>query len=251
MSERASEPMSQTAPGARSPAPVKPAGGTLTALVGLLTVRLTVDGSFQRYVRSGMRPWLLIAGVALLVLGGIVLLAGLRAAGRPADGDDEHAHGIGVGWLLLVPVTALLLVAPPTLGSYGVDRSTAIRVTAGKSSLPPLKASDQPVAMTLLEFTERSYDHGGASMRQAEIALTGFVADGSTDTSFRLARYQIACCAADAAAAVVRVVGFAGSPPPRDQWVTVVGRAGPVTDDEPVIKATELREIAAPEDPYE
>jgi uncharacterized repeat protein (TIGR03943 family) len=228
---------------------VKPAGGTLTALVGLLTLRLTLDGSFQRYVRTSMRPWLVIAGITLLGLGLVALVTSLRPTGDAEDGDEEH--GIGVGWLLLVPVTALLLVAPPTLGSFGVDRSTAVRVTAGHSSFHPLPVSDEPVAMTLQEFTERSFDHAGASMRGAVISLTGFVANGKSSSSFRLARYQIACCAADAAAAVVRVVGFAGAPPARDQWLTVIGRASPVSGDDPVLTITTLRDIAAPEDPYE
>jgi uncharacterized repeat protein (TIGR03943 family) len=105
--------------------------------------------------------------------------------------------------------------------------------------------------MSLQEFTERSFDHAGASMRGAVISLTGFVANGGTASSFRLARYQIACCAADAAAAVVRVVGFSGSPPPRDQWLTVTGRPSPASGDDPVLTVTALREIAAPKDPYE
>ncbi|HEV7203980.1 MAG TPA: TIGR03943 family protein [Jatrophihabitans sp.] len=227
---------------------MKPAAGTLTALVGLLTMRLTVDGSFQRYVRTSMRPWLLIAGVALLALGIVAIAIGIRTPAEPADDDD---HGIGVGWLLLVPVVALLLVAPPTLGSFGVDRSTAIRVTAGRSSLPPLAPSDQPIPMTLQEYTERSFDHAGASMRNAVISLTGFVANGATATSFRLARYQISCCAADAAAAVVKVIGFSGSAPPRDQWLTVTGRVSSVEGEDPVLRATTVRDISAPEDPYE
>jgi uncharacterized repeat protein (TIGR03943 family) len=228
---------------------VRPAAGTLTALVGLLTIRLTVDGSFQRYVRTSMRPWLLIAGVALLALGIVAIVVGIRSAGSDEHADDDH--GIGVGWLLLVPVVALLLVAPPTLGSFGVNRSTAIRVTSGRSSLPPLAVTDQPIPMTLQEFTERSFDHNGASMRGAVIALTGFVADGASASSFRLARYQISCCAADASAAVVRVIGFSGSAPPRDQWLTVTGRVSPAQGDDPVLSATTLRDISAPEDPYE
>lgn len=227
-----------------------PAGGTLTALVGLLTLRLTVDGSFERYVRASMRPWLLIAGAGLLVLGIIALVMSLReASSSPEEDDDEH--GTGVGWLLVAPVAALLLVAPPTLGSFGVDRALAVHVRAGHSSLRPLPPSNEPVPMSLLEFTERSFDHGGASMRGAVVSLTGFVAAGSNGSSFRLARYQIACCAADAAAAVVRVTGFSGTPPRRDQWVTVVGRAAPTSGDYPVIVATSLRAVNAPEDPYE
>jgi uncharacterized repeat protein (TIGR03943 family) len=243
-----------------------PSGGTLTALVGLLTLRLTIDGTFTRYVRPVMQPWLLIAGAALLVLGVIALVMSLR--GRDDELDDGHdageaheahaaqvrhsghgGHGVGVGWLLLAPVVTLLLVAPPSLGSFGVDRSPPIRVTPGKTQLPPLDSSSGPVPITLLEYTERAFDHDGDSLQGVTIELTGFVAsEGSGE--FNLARYQIACCAADAAAAVVHVVGVA-STPPRDQWVTVTGTYSSGTPEVPELAATSLQEIAAPDDPYE
>jgi len=94
---------------------VTPSGGTLTALVGLLTLRLTVDGSFQRYVRVGMKPWLLIAGTALLVLGLVTLVRALGSSSPEprAEHGHVHRHGVGVGWLLLAPMATLLLVAPP------------------------------------------------------------------------------------------------------------------------------------------
>lgn len=75
--------------------------------------------------------------------------------------------------------------------------------------------------MTLLEFGQRAFDRDGASFSGAAVQLTGFVA-GAEDGGFRLARYQIACCAADAAPVVLRVVGIHGAPA-RDQWVTVTG----------------------------
>jgi uncharacterized repeat protein (TIGR03943 family) len=224
---------------------VTPSGGTLTALVGLLTLRLTADDTYQRYVRAGMRPWLLVAGVALLALGLVALARSLRSV----DEELDAHHGVGVGWLLLAPVATLLLVAPPSLGSFGVGRSTPVRITAGRSELPPLDTSGGPVPMTLLEYTERAFDHDGESLRGATIELTGFVSADGDSGEFDLARYQIACCAADAAAAVVHVVGAAAAPP-RDQWVTVTGAyAG--GDDVPVIAATSLEEIAEPVDPYE
>lgn len=225
-------------------------GGTLTALVGLLTMRLTLDGSFQRYVRSGMRPWLTMAAIALLVLGLVTIVRALRTS-APDDTSDGHVHTVGVGWLLLAPMAALLLVAPPSLGSYGVDRSTHVRVHRGTSTFQPLAAASGPVAMTLQEYTERSFDHDGASMHGATISLTGFVASGTTARSFRLARYQIACCAADAAASVVTVVGYSGSAPARDEWVRVTGTPVPPSGDDVSISVTGLQEIAAPLDPYE
>jgi uncharacterized repeat protein (TIGR03943 family) len=126
-----------------------------------------------------------------------------------------------------------------------------VRVTSGKSVLPRLDPAGGPVAMTLQEYTERSFDHDGASLKGVAISLTGFVASGATSTSFRLARYQIACCAADAAASVVRVDGVAGAAPARDRWVIVTGTAGPIAGTVPTLVVTGLQEIAAPEDPYE
>jgi uncharacterized repeat protein (TIGR03943 family) len=236
------------------------AGGTLTALVGLLTLRLTVDGTFLRYVRPGMRVWLLIAGVALLALGLVALVQALRArpsglaeepSGTDEDDQDDvdHEHGVGVGWLLLVPVAVLLLVAPPSLGSFGVGRSPAIRVTSGRSQLPALNTSAGTVPMTLTEYTERAFDHRGQSLGGATVQLTGFVSSTGSG-HFQLARYQIACCAADAAAATVQIVGVA-SIPPRDQWVTVTGTYSAAEGDDPVLAATIVQNIAAPEDPYE
>jgi uncharacterized repeat protein (TIGR03943 family) len=235
-------------------AAVNASGGLLSTLVGLMTLRLTIEGTFQRYVRGGMQVWLLIAGVALLVLGGVALVRALRGhdAEQEGSGDGHHESGrLGVGWLLLVPVTALLLVAPPSLGSYGVDRALPVRITSQGGGFDPLPRSGSPVEMSLLEYTERAFDGNGDSLRDATVALTGFVADGADASSFRLARYQIACCAADAAAAVVRVIGFGGAAPPRDQWVTVVGRFQAAQGETPVLEATSIQEIKEPVDPYE
>jgi uncharacterized repeat protein (TIGR03943 family) len=229
---------------------VSAAGGTITALAGTVLLRLTLTGTYTRYVRPGMGPWLGVAGVLLVVLGATTLVRALRH-GRSVD---AHGHGgsPAVGWLLLAPIAALLLVAPPTLGSYGVDRGAAVDIRAGADGLEPLTAGDGPVAMTLLEFGQRAFDRDGASFDGAAVQLTGFVARGDGD-GFRLARYQIACCAADAAPVVVRVVGIEGDPPPRDTWVTVTGshRPGDGDADVPELAATSFIEIAQPDDPYE
>ena len=102
--------------------------------------------------------------------------------------------------------------------------------------------------MTLLEFSQRAFDHDGSSFRGAPVRLTGFVAGGG---GFRLARYQIACCAADAAPVVVRVVGTQGDSPARDQWVSVTGTFRSGGGDTPELTATSVVETPEPADPYE
>ena len=233
-------------------------GGTTLLLVGAMLIRLTVTDAYQRYVRAGMGPWLLIAGVLLAGLGAVAVLTALRAENEdPAGSEDHehgdhehHEHGDGVGWLLLVPVLALLLVVPPALGSFGVDRS---RVTAGGGAVfDPLPAAPQPREMTLLEFDQRAFDRKGHSMLGAELRLTGFVARPSDGNGFRLARYQIACCAADAVAAVARVSGATGAAPARDAWFTVTGTFhGLGADGVPEFVASAVQQLPAPVDPYE
>jgi uncharacterized repeat protein (TIGR03943 family) len=241
------------------------AGGTVTLLAGAVLLRLTLTGTYQRYVKVGMGPWLTIAGVALVALGLATLIRSFRrpVLGHGGDhdhggshgqgGGHEHDHGDGVGWLLLAPIAALLLVAPPTLGSYGVDRGAAVDVTAGAPAFDDLEAGGEPVAMTLLEYSQRAFDHDGETFAGASVQLTGFVVDGGGGEGFRLARYQIACCAVDAAPVIVRVVGTTGDVPRRDQWVTVTGSYA-ATDDAgevPALSATTVVAIEPPEDPYE
>jgi uncharacterized repeat protein (TIGR03943 family) len=239
-------------------------GGTTLLLVGAMLIRLTLTDAYQRYVQVGMGPWLLLAGVLLAILGAVAVVTALRGGSEtdsePVDErdhedheeDHDHEHGDRIGWLLLVPVLALLLVVPPALGSFGVDRS---QVTAAPGTNPvfdPLPAAAEPREITLLEFDQRAFDRNGQSMLNAKLKLTGFVAKPSDGSGFRLARYQIACCAADAAAAVARVTGATGAAPARDAWFTVTGTfRGVGADGVPEFVASAVQQMPAPLDPYE
>jgi uncharacterized membrane protein YcgQ (UPF0703/DUF1980 family) len=64
----------------------------------------------------------------------------------------------------------------------------------------------------------------------------------------------IGCCAADALAFRVQVDAD-GDPPERDQWVTVTGEyvegSGASYEDDPVLAAADVVEIAKPKQTYE
>lgn len=221
-------------------------------LVGAVVLRLTFTDTYRRYVQPAMGKWLLIAGVAVILLGLVTLINSLRNVEvEEAHGHDhEHSHRVGVGWLLLAPIAALLLVAPPTLGAYGVNRAGTIKVSPGKAFFKPLQQADAPVELTLVEYVQRALEHKGASFRGVPVKLTGFVA-GSEGEGWRLARYQIACCAADATPVVIEVVGTSGTPPVEDEWVAVTGTFQRGGGDLPRLAATSVVEIPAPQDPYE
>jgi uncharacterized repeat protein (TIGR03943 family) len=226
------------------------AGGTITLLVGAVLLRLTLTDTHLRYVRPELGPWLLVAGVAVVALGVATLVWSLRHGDEADPNAHGHEHGVGPGWLLLAPIAALLLVAPPTLGSYGVERAASVDIRSGAPVFDPLTRDASPRPMGLLEFSQRAVERDGVTFNGAAVQLTGFVS-GAEEPGFRLARYQIACCAADAAPVVVRVVGTAGDPPSLDQWVTVTGTFNPGGEELPELAATSVVEIPAPNDPYE
>ncbi len=228
------------------------AGGTISLLVGAVLLRLSITDTYQRYVRVGMGTWLAISGIVVILLGVATLLQAVRrvAPVDVHDDDDEEDHGVGVGWLLLAPIAALLLVAPPTLGSFGVNRGATVDIRSGAPVFPALHRSERPLPMSLLEFGQRAFDHDGHSFNGTAVELTGFVA-GSAPGGFRLARYQISCCAADAQPVVLQVVGTSGETPPADQWVMVTGTFRPGGGDTPRVSATSIEDISPPNDPYE
>jgi uncharacterized repeat protein (TIGR03943 family) len=230
------------------------AGATLTAVIGVVLTRLSLQGTFRRYVRPGMGVWLAIAGVLLTLLGIIVLW-------RHRRGQDDHsAHelpghehgGEKVAWLLLAPILALLLIAPGALGSFALGRTgSAVSVRGGGAVFSKLDAAAGPHEMSLLEYDQRAFDGTtGSSFNGAPVKLIGFVGP-KKDEGFVLARYSIACCAADALAATAHVVGWTGPEPERDSWVTVEGTFEPGDEKDPRLVATSVTPIPEPGDPYE
>jgi uncharacterized repeat protein (TIGR03943 family) len=275
--------------------------GGLLILTGGIVARMALSGTYLLYVRAGMRLWLLASALVLLVLGALRVLSSLRAGpspraamaasdagdgGRHRDGGvqddgslaDAHPHDAGprdglgdshhsvhaprVAWLLVLPVVAVVLVAPAPLGSFTAARqSAAVSIAQPIDPFPPLmRVGDEPVALPVTEFVRRAFYDEKRSLQGVPVSLIGMVTParkgGSED--FRLARFMIACCAADAQAIEVAVHGMTGSVPPNDTWVEVVGRwrppaAGVALDDVelPPIDLLQIKTVPQPENPYE
>jgi uncharacterized repeat protein (TIGR03943 family) len=224
----------------------------LLLLLGGALVRIAADGVCLRYIKPGLRPWLLVAGVVIVLLAGLALWRDLR----PRSGDDGHwhQHGFRSTWLLVVPVLAIFLVAPPALGADSVLRFAGHAAgPARPSALPPLP-SGAVVSLGLSEFVTRAVWDTSDSLRGRTVRLTGFVVHGPGGVY--LARLVITCCAADATPMRVLLVGAAGAALPDNQWVQVDGRPriGSATrgdDYTPVLDTSAVVPIAASADPYE
>ena len=172
------------------------------------------------------------------------------ACEHPAGSHAGHDHGTSrLSWLLVVPTALLLLVAPQSLGSFSLSRTSTITSGSSTANWPTITPSDTPIVMHTADFVERAFDVGGVSMKGVTVQLTGFVSYVG-DGEFNLVRYQIACCAADAVAAQLRVEGDSVGLK-RDTWVLVTGVHQPGTSNPAILNAAKVTVISAPQDPYE
>jgi uncharacterized repeat protein (TIGR03943 family) len=243
-------------------------------LVGATLVKISVTGAYVRYVKPGLLPLLLAAGVVLMTVAVVTLWRAVRAPApgpHPANADDEydaeadadhdggheHDHGRSrVGWLLVVPTLALLLFAPPALGAYQADRNGTALSRGADSDYATLPAGD-PVRLPLLEYAARAVFDQGRSLAGRRVALTGFVLAGPDGRPY-LTRLVVGCCAADARPVKIGLTGDVPSDLVPDQWLEVEGVYSermvrdPVNGEAiPFVSVVTSREIAAPAEPYE
>lgn len=231
----------------------------LLVLLGGALLKIAATGDYLRYVKPGQLPWVLAGGAVMVLLGAVAIVRDVLAA--RSGGDHEHEHGDGHGhgavrsaWLLVLPVLAVFLVAPPALGSYSVT-STPARAPAPQSSagFPPLPAGDV-IPLTMTEFVTRAGWDASGSLNDRTVRLTGFVTHNKG--AVLLARMKITCCAADAYPLTVRLDGPAAGRYADDTWLEATGRIVPGTATaanrytaDLVVDA--LRPVPAPQDPYE
>ncbi|MFI0765652.1 TIGR03943 family putative permease subunit [Streptomyces sp. NPDC021218] len=239
------------------------AQAALLFLIGVAVLHAGLTDLYLRYVKAGLRPLLLAAGAVLIITALATAwyeLRGSRTARQSppeCGGHDRggHAHREPrVAWLLALPLFALILVAPPALGSYSaMHTGTALQRPWG---FPALRAGD-PLPLNVADYAGRAvYDHGH-SLGHRRIKITGFIALDRSGDPF-LVRMALNCCAADAQPVKI---GLWGRVPPvlqPDTWLEVTGTYTGKRIKDPVgggtipfIKVGQARPIPAPRDPYD
>lgn len=229
-------------------------------LVGGAVLRASVTDLYLRYVKEGLRPFLIAAGIVLVATAVMTLWYELRPGATPAHDhgeDDGHGHGPGgprVAWLLLLPVVGLLLVAPQALGSYAANRSgTALQQV---SDFAPMPAGD-PAKISLLDYATRAVFDDGRSIGDRRVQITGFISTGPNGEVY-LTRMILACCAADARPIKVALTGKVPGGLKSDEWLRITGKyTSKSTKDSvngeriPYIDVLGFEPVAAPTDQYE
>ncbi len=244
------------------------AQGLVTLLLGAAALGCTLFSDlYLNYVQDLFRPFLILTGLMLVVLGGWIVAAEVRAgyrgdgAGAESEHADEksrghdHSRAPRVAWLLVLPVLSVFVIAPPALGAYSAAETTPSSPgEAEESDFGELDDRSGPIEMEMQDFVSRAWTDEERQMSGREIELTGFAVPNPDGQGWFLARLQMACCAADA---IVNRVLITDEPePPEDSWWTVRG-----TWDEPEgdiskvsehgFTVAEMSEVTDPPDPYE
>ena len=187
---------------------------------------------------------------------------GLRRDDDPdlSESEDDssghdHAHGPSrASWLLLLPVLAIFLVAPPALGSYTASRQVAVVAAPGSDTALPALPPGDPVPVLVSDYALRAVWDSGKTLEGRNVSMTGFVSPGKNGKWY-LTRLTLTCCAADALAVKVLPIEPPSSPP-ADTWVTVTGSwvPGGGTNDPnaiPWFKVASMKVVGQPDNPYE
>ncbi|MEU8891247.1 TIGR03943 family protein [Streptomyces sp. NPDC048442] len=229
---------------------------------GVLRISLFSDICL-RYVKEGLQPYVVVAGLVLTALGVLgVLRDAVPALTKRHTGPDgpgpepdhghghDHSQGPRVAWLLLPPALALLLFAPPALGSYTAARDRP-QLVVEYDRFDPLPATG-PVPLSMTEYVARLQQEESGSLKGRTVVLQGLVLPGRNGT-WRLARLLVSCCAADSQTLSVAVHG--AKAPPADSWVRVTGTWPPggtlgTTSAELAVNVTSVTPLPEPANPY-
>lgn len=246
---------------------------TVLSVIGVISAVAAAGGLYLNFVKPVMRWPIIAAALVLVAVAGVALVSRERAGREDVDaaiapyesmtagGDDDggaHDHGAGprVGWLLLVPFLLLGVVTPGPLGAYSAERDSGRVVTTGDVPLfDPLASTEGGIVLPLGEYSMRALYDDPRNLEGRSFTLMGFASKLPDGEGWALTRMSLNCCAGDARAIKVRVLG---APAPKDNsWVEIAGEwrkpSTPVDDPDtlPVIEAAGLTPVNTPENPYE
>jgi uncharacterized repeat protein (TIGR03943 family) len=237
-------------------------------MCGTCLLRLVWSGQHDLYVQGRMQIPLIVSAVVLLFLAAFDVLGwppkfkranSHNVQADESDGNDHdhdhghgHDHGTGIAWLLLLPVLAIVVVAPPALS---ISAPTASNFQPTGLNYSPLPTQPEPVSLALSEYVGRASEPSAPTLKGRTIELVGFGVPAKSGEGFILVRFSIACCAADGIASQIRVLGtlpkLPGNSADTQVWLKIVGVHKKSDGDTPVFEPTSVTNILPPDEPYE
>ncbi|BDX33344.1 TIGR03943 family protein [Mycobacterium antarcticum] len=233
----------------------------LLLLIGLCTAMIVWTGTYTRYVKPSLMPWLVVTAVLLVTLALCAIVRDVRAQGRRDDDADHHddvghAHRVAVVWLLVLPIALLAFVIPPALsGRAAAPTVTEVSREVLYRPFPELPAGRAP-ELPLAEVVSRADLDSANTLDGRLITVTGFTL--KEGDGIDLGKVVIICCAADARLARLHMRGPAAAEAdryPEETWFRVEGVVVPEPQAPsglaiPTLTVTTLMPVEAPKHPY-
>ncbi|ORA78975.1 TIGR03943 family protein [Mycobacterium malmoense] len=228
---------------------------TVLLLVGISVAMIAVSGTFTRYVKPGLLPWLGASAALLITLALAAIVTDVRRGGRRSgDRTQPHSHRTGTVWLLVIPIVVLIFVTPPALRpSAAAPSVTPVSNDVLNRAFPPLPPGAAPEVSLPDVLMREAHDTTG-SLTNRPITVTGFVLNEAQGVD--LGRIVIICCAADAQLARIHLGGPAAAHAaglPDNTWLRVEGKVTPAQPNSvtiPTLQAATVTRIDAPANPY-
>lgn len=193
----------------------------LLLLTGVSTAIIAATGSYTRYVKPTLLPFLIATAVLLIALALAAITRDIRR-GNGGEHNHGHAHRSGTAWLLLIPIAMLAFVVPPAIRPDAAS-VTEVSTDVLRRPFAPLPDGRAP-ELSLPDVLIRVAQDTAGTLDGRTITVSGFTMRDGNRTD--LARVVIICCAADAQLARIQLSGpVAGqvSGYPENTWVRVEG----------------------------
>lgn len=201
---------------------------TLLILLGVSVAMIAVTGTFTRYVKPGLLPWLAGSAVIVIGLGLAAIFRDVRRGHTDHDDDHDghggHTHKHGATWFLVLPIVLLIFIVPPALSARSIaPANIGASANTPRRAFPPLPPGDAP-SVPLPEVLMRIAAGSSDTLSGRTITVTGFTFKEGERTD--LAKIVIVCCAADAQLARLHMTGPAAasaSALPENTWISATG----------------------------
>ncbi len=231
---------------------------------GVLLLKYWITGRINVLLHPDY-VWLAVsAGIFLTALGVLKLLQIFQKAKRAPDSSAQLQHnslfppGISSALLLLVALLGLIFTPRAFASDMALNRGVTDTLSMTRSQPQAFRGGSRPEERSVIEWVRmlNVYPEPDAYTGQ-KANVEGFVIhpEGLPDNYFMIARFVITCCAADVypVGLPVKLEGGRQEHAP-DKWLQVQGEIITETlqgQRQLVIKATQLKEIPEPKNPYD
>lgn len=228
-------------------------GGRIHLLVSELVIFLAILPLLVNL--RGFSGWILAAACLAANFGFYLLTISMKRSSQPAV-NTASASSLSLA-ILAIPLLIGLLSSEQALSSEALSKrglSTSAALPGGQSSAQSLEVIEDD--RTILDWIKVfNYSDDPSAYVGQDVNVSGFVYHDARlpERQFMVSRFVITCCVADAFAIGMTVEAVNAADLENNTWINVQGSLDITSidgDSAPMIRASSIETISAPEQPY-